>query len=178
MVALKSKRMVMSKSAVALLAILASVALPQVFHFIGAATGQGNSLGASFLPMHLTVLFAGLYAGPWVGLVAGLLSPATSFLLSGMPALAILPFMTVELGVYGLAAGLLRNARIPVVGKVLAAQIAGRAVNLSLVAVVAALGGAASVQATLGGLVTGLPGVLLQLVLLPLLLYRVQKGRE
>ena len=36
-----------------------------------------------------------------------------SFLLSGMPMLAVLPFMMIELCAYGLVAGLLREIKLP-----------------------------------------------------------------
>ena len=42
-----------TKAAATLLAIAAAVALPQLFHVIGAVSGQGTALGVAFLPMHL-----------------------------------------------------------------------------------------------------------------------------
>ena len=45
----------------------------------------------------------------------------------------MLPFMMLELCVYGLAAGLLRNVKLPVVMKVLFAQIAGRIIKASAI---------------------------------------------
>ena len=79
-----------TKTAATLLAIVA-VALPQLFHVIGAVSGQGTMLGVAFLPMHLPIIFVGLIAGPAVGAIAGAAAPLVSFLLSGMPMLAMLP---------------------------------------------------------------------------------------
>ena len=45
-----------TKTAATLLAIVAAVVLPQLFHIIGAVSGQGTMLGVAFLPMHLPVL--------------------------------------------------------------------------------------------------------------------------
>jgi uncharacterized membrane protein len=81
-----------------------SVLTPMVFHFFG-----GVSAGRVFLPMHFFVLVAGLLLGWRSGLIVGAFSPLISFLISGMPAINILPFIIVELVGYGLAAGLLRQ---------------------------------------------------------------------
>ena len=81
------------KAAATVLAIVAAVALPQLFHVIGAVSGQGTMLGVAFLPMHLPIIFVGLIAGPAVGAIAGAAAPLVSFLLSGMPMLAMLPLM-------------------------------------------------------------------------------------
>ena len=66
-------------------------------------------MGEVFLPMHLPVLLAGFCLGPLFGGAVGILTPLASCLVTGMamPAPAILPFMVVELAVYGAAAGLL-----------------------------------------------------------------------
>ena len=39
-----------TKAAATVLAIVAAVALPQLFHVIGAVSGQGTMLGVAFLP--------------------------------------------------------------------------------------------------------------------------------
>lgn len=93
------------KAAATVLAIVAAVALPQLFHVIGAVSGRGTALGVAFLPMHLPIIFVGLIAGPAVGAIAGAAAPLASFLLSGMPMLAVLPFMMIELCAYGFVAG-------------------------------------------------------------------------
>lgn len=91
--------------------------LPQLFHVIGAVSGQGTMLGVAFLPMHLPIIFVGLIAGPAVGAIAGAAAPLVSFLLSGMPMLAMLPLMMVELCAYGTVAGLLRGIKLPSLGE-------------------------------------------------------------
>lgn len=87
-----------------LAAVIAAIALPQLFHMLGAVTGMGTALGQIFLPMHLPVLLVGLLAGPAAGLAAGAVSPLLSYAISGMPVLTGLPFMALELAVYGLIA--------------------------------------------------------------------------
>jgi 2-polyprenyl-3-methyl-5-hydroxy-6-metoxy-1,4-benzoquinol methylase/predicted membrane protein len=85
-------------SAAFLLAL--GILLPLAFHGIPQS-------GQIFSPMHLPVLLAGFVAGPFYGALVGLLTPLLSFLFTGMPIVASLPGMMVELFVYGLSSGLL-----------------------------------------------------------------------
>ena len=161
------------KAAATVLAIVAAVALPQLFHVIGAVSGQGTMLGVTFLPMHLPIIFVGLIAGPAVGAIAGAAAPLVSFLLSGMPMLAMLPRMMIELCAYGLIAGLLRSVKLPSLVKVVLAQLAGRVV-LTVATAIAVLvfGSSDSIAATwTSDLAAGLPGLALQWALIPLAAY-------
>lgn len=163
-----------------LAAIVGAVAVPQVFHLLGAASGLGTSLGEAFLPMHLPIILVGLLAGPYAGAIAGLLGPLASFALSGMPGVVMLPFMMIELCGYGLAAGLLRNTKLPTFGKVVIAQIAGRAVRaVAILAAVYLLGNeSVRVASVWTSIATGLFGIALQWALLPLIVYRVENLKK
>lgn len=147
-----------------------AVALPQLVHALGAFSGLGTGLGELLLPMHLPVMLAGFVAGPWAGAAAGLLAPMVSHLLSGMPLAAMLPFMAIELTVYGMAAGLLKPSALPMFGKVVLVQFAGRAVRA-----VAILLGFYLLQSKVApaviwtSIAAGWAGILLQWALLPLL---------
>ena len=160
-------------AAATVLAIVAAVALPQLFHVIGAVSGQGTMLGVAFLPMHLPIIFVGLIAGPAAGAIAGAAAPLASFLLSGMPMLAMLPLMMVELFAYGLVAGLLREVKLPSLVKVVIVQLAGRVVLTAATAIaVFAFGSSKTVAATwTSDLAAGLPGLALQWALIPLAAY-------
>lgn len=157
-------------------AIIAAVAIPQLFHLMGAMSGLGTALGEAFLPMHLPIILVGLLAGPYAGAVAGLLSPLVSFSLSGMPGAAMLPFMMIELCVYGLVSGILRNVNIPTIVKVLTAQFAGRTVRaIAILVSVYVLGNeTVSVSIIWMSVVTGIFGLALQWALIPLAVYRVE----
>lgn len=161
-------------------AVIGAVAVPQIFHLLGAASGLGTSLGETFLPMHLPILLVGLLAGPFAGAAAGLLGPLASFLMTGMPGSVMLPFMMLELFGYGLFAGLLRNAKMPAIAKVLIAQLGGRAVRATavLVAVYALGNTAVGVASIWKSVVTGLFGLALQWALIPLIIYRVEHKAE
>lgn len=172
----KPRLSVKAQTLAALAAIIGAVVLPQIFHVMGAVSGLGTKLGEVFLPMHLPIILAGLLAGPFAGAAAGFLSPMVSFALSGMPGAAMLPFMMIELCAYGLFSGLLRNVNIPVTGKVLAAQVGGRAVRAAAILVSVYVFGNTAVPASiiLTSISVGIFGIVLQLVLIPLLVYRVE----
>ena len=161
-------------------AVVAAVVVPQLFHVLGAVSGLGTALGETFLPMHLPILLVGLLAGPYVGVIAGLFGPLVSFALTGMPGVAMLPFMMVELCVYGLCAGLLHNVKMPSLAKIVIAQVAGRAIRALaiLIAVYAFDNQAVSVSVIWTSIATGLPGLLLQWSLLPLLLFWVDNRKK
>lgn len=157
-----------------LVAIIGAVAVPQIFHVVGAISGMGTSLGEAFLPMHLPILLVGLLAGPYAGAVAGALGPLASFALSGMPGAVMVPFMMIELAAYGLFAGLLRGTKMPTIGKVLIAQIAGRVVRAAAILIgVYAFGSTVAVATIWTSIAAGLPGLILQWGLIPLIMFWV-----
>ncbi len=161
----------------AILAMISAVALPQLLHLVGASTGLGTSLGETLLPMHLPIMLAGFLAGPYAAGIAGLLSPLLSFLLTGMPTPAMLPFMMLELAVYGICSGLLRTSKLPAVLRVLLVQLAGRGVRAAAILIgFYALGTAIPPAVILTSVQVGLVGIALQLLLIPLLLFWLKEA--
>lgn len=158
-------------------AVVSAVALPQLVHLIGRATGMGTAFGELLLPMHLPILLVGLLAGPYAGAIAGLLGPACSFVLAGMPSAAVLPFMMVELCVYGLVSGWLRKSNVPTIGKVFAAQIIGRVCRAVGTAFAFYVLGSTdiAVASVWSGTVNGITGIAIQLLLLPIIVRVVEK---
>ncbi len=160
-----------------IIALISAVALPQIIHVIGAVSGMGTSLGEALLPMHLPIILVGLLAGSYAAGIAGFLSPLVSFALTGMPTSAMLPFMMIELCAYGVFAGLLKNAKIPTIAKVLIAQIAGRAVRgIALAIGFYAFNTAVAPVTVLTSITAGLFGIILQLVIIPLAVYRLKEA--
>lgn len=168
------------QSLAALFAAAAAVALPQLFHLAGLLSGNGTLPGETFLPMHLPVILAGLLAGPLAGGTAGFAAPIISFMLSGMPRLSMLPFMVIELAAYGIFAGIFKNLRLPSVIKVLAVQIAGRAVRAAaiLTAVYAFESTAVKPAVIWTSIAAGIPGIVLQLVLIPLAVFWIENREK
>ena len=161
-----------------LVTLVAAVLLPQICHLLGRAAGVGSTLGELLLPMHLPILLAGALAGPFVGGVAGVMAPLVSFALTGMPAATLLPFMVIELGVYGLCAGALSGTRLPSVVQLLVAQLAGRALRAVaiLLAVYAFSYTAVPVAIIWNSVRVGLIGIALQWLIVPLAVHRVKNG--
>ena len=170
-----SKTMIMAsvwrRVLLAMVVITAAVALPQACHLLGRQLGYGSALGEMLLPMHLPVMLAGMLGGPVTGLVCGVLSPLVSFVLTGMPMPNMLPFMVVELAVYGLCAGLLARREMPTIAKVLVTQVAGRALRaLALVIAIYGFGFTAlPLSIVWTSISVGLAGILIQWVLVPVL---------
>lgn len=151
------------------LLIAAGVLLPELLHLIG-----GPALGATFLPMHIPVLIGGLLLGPVYGSAIGVFAPVISFLATGMPAAERLPFMIIELAVYGLVSGILSKHLYPAL---ITAMVAGRtAYAISLAAAFYLFGmGKAMPIAAWTAIVTGLPGIILQIVLIPPVVYALRR---
>jgi LytS/YehU family sensor histidine kinase len=167
-----TKSVFKNKILVTAAAIVSAVALPQIFHLIGAASGLGVSPGETFLPMHLPVLLAGLLFGPMVGAFAGAISPLLSYTLTGMPFQAMLPFMVTELTVYGLVAGWLSSVDMNLFVKILMVQISGRVARFLAIAIaVYAFGSNMNITQSWSVILSGLPGIILQWSLLPLLIF-------
>lgn len=139
------------------------IVLPMLFHAVPAA-------GNVWLPMHVPVMISGLVAGPASGLATGLLAPVLSSLATGMPAAPVLPSMTCELAVYGLVSGLLsehvrtgvlaRDLYVSLVGAMLVGRLAGGALQ----ALIFSAGSYSLAAWGAGYFLTGLPGIVLQLV--------------
>jgi len=163
-----------------LAAIAASVILPQIFHAIGAVSGTGAALGSALLPMHIPVILAGFIGGPAAGLVAGILSPLASFGISSMPAAAILPYMVIELGVYGLTAGFVAKAKFNSFAKLIIVQLAGRAARaLAVLAAIYILGNTGLTAASIVEFITaGLFGIILQWAFIPFAVNKIEEKAD
>lgn len=161
-------------------AIVAAVVVPQFFHWLGTVSGAGKAPGVAFSPMHLPIIIVGLLAGWKAGAIAGLLGPVAAFALSGMPTAAQLPFMMIELFGYGAAAGLLRDVKMPLILKVLLAQIAGRVLRMAAVAIaIYAMGNESQkLFRVWTSIPSCLPRIVLQWTLIPLLVYWVENRKE
>lgn len=161
------------------LACAVAVVLPQLCHLIGKLTGTGMMIGTVLSPMHFPIIFVGLVAGPIVGAISGILAPLVSFALTGMPLAKMLPLMVVELFGYGLAAGFLRNIRLNNFVKVFITMIFGRVLRfLACLFMFYALS-----KTEIGifeiwqSIPKCLPGIILQLILLPLLLNKFDSDK-
>ncbi len=140
------------------------------------------SLGKVFLPMHIPVLFAGLFCGPVIGLLVGAVTPLLSSVFTGMPPLMspIAQMMAFELAAYGLLTGLLyERLRLGVYPALITAMVGGRLVYGLLGWLVLPLFGFKQVPllAPLAYAVgESLPGVIIQLIFIPLVVSLVERN--
>ena len=166
----KTKQLVLTALFVAL-----GVVLPQAFHAIPNA-------GSIFLPMHIPVLIAGFATGPVYGLICGVLTPVLSHLIFSMPPAPVLPGMLCELAMYGLMTGLLNkfvkieNNLVKNYVVLIGAMLCGR-ITYGILNALIFKAGSYSMQAWISAaLVTAIPGIIIQLVLIPILVDRLQKA--
>ena len=99
----------------------------------------------------------------------GIASPLLSFGLTHMPPYAILLQTVLELAVYGFAAGILREKGLGIFTSLISAMVLGR---LARIAYIIILGSGASPFMFLK---ISLPGIILQLALIPIIIYLLQK---
>lgn len=146
------------------------IILPLFFH-IG-----GPGLGKVFLPMHIPVLICGALMGPVAGLIIGIITPVLNSLLTGMPPLfPNVPIMVVELAVYGLLTGYLyRKLNWNILAVLPVTMVIGRfAAGLTVWILVLVFGfdlqAANPLFYVWGTITAGIPGIIIQLGLIPLL---------
>ena len=153
-----------------------ALVLPIGLHALGGLSGR------VFLPMHIPVLLGGFLVGPASGLVVGLLAPTLGHLMTGMPPAYAVPLMSMELPMYGLVAGLAYNRlKINIYVALVIALIVGRlmfGLGLVVLGLFMDLPYDAVVFFSTGGpLVAGLPGIVIQLFLIPVLVAAVRRRR-
>jgi len=158
--------------------VMLAVFVPWAFH-------QFHLAGPTFLPMHIVVLIAGLLFGWRAGLLVGLFTPVTSYFLTGLPAINILPQVVIEVSAYGFIAGWLREKyNLRPVWSLLGAMIGGRLALLSAIAIIYLFAGQSysplgmetnplsSFWATVQ---QGWPGTAIQLAFIPALVWLTEK---
>lgn len=141
-------------------------------------------MGYILLPMHIPVLLCGfICGGPW-GLAVGVVTPLLSSAITGMPpmyptALAI----ALELGAYGLLAGVFYRAlpkkNLFLYAALLLAMVGGRIVwGVATYALLGFDSTAFTWQAFVSGAVISVwPGIVIQIVLIPILMMALKRTK-
>ena len=146
-------------------------------------TGQVPEIGNMLLPMHLPIMMCGLVlGGPW-GAAAGLITPIFRSLIFSRPvmypaALAMAP----ELAVYGLVIGLIYSASrkqnlASIYVALVSAMIAGRLVWGFAMACLMGFSKFTISYFLTEAVVNAIPGILLQLVIIPALMMILKRAR-
>lgn len=146
-------------------------------------TMQVKEIGDSLLPMHIPVLLCGILCGWQYGGFIGLVLPFFRSVTFGMP--PIYPnavWMALELAAYGVAIGLVYSAFkkkniLSIYVSLVSAMLLGRVVWGIAKAVLLGVGGKpfTFTMFWVGGFADALPGIILQLVLIPLLVTVLNK---
>lgn len=147
-------------------------------------TGQIPQIGSKLCPMHIPVILCGYVCGaPW-GLAVGFIAPLLRSLILGMPS-PIFPravAMAFELAVYGLMSGLLYR-RLPkskanIYVSLILSMIAGRLVwgVVQLCCVGLDVSKFNLTAFWTGAVVNAIPGIIIQLVLIPILVIALEKA--
>ena len=146
-------------------------------------TGQIPQIGGMLLPMHLPVLLCGLLCGWQYGGLVGFVLPLLRYAMFGMP--PIFPTgiaMAFELAAYGIIAGYLYNHSrwqfvISLYRSLIAAMIGGRIVwGVVRVLLTGVSGEPFTWQLFLSGaFLTAIPGIILQLVFIPVLMVALDR---
>lgn len=169
------KMSVVKKSILTAVCIALCYVVPLLFHGV-------QNAGRVFLPMHLPVFLCGLLCGWPYGLLCGLAGPALSSVLTQMPPVAMLPSMMLELAVYGAIAGLMmqlvhtKSTYADLYISQITALVCGRIIAGLAQALIFARGTYSITAWVSGYVVTSWPGTLIQLVLLPSVVFALMKA--
>lgn len=145
-------------------------------------TGQVPTVGKMLLPMHIPVLLCGFVCGWQYGLVVGFVLPLFRSMLAGMPVMMPTAVgMAFELMTYGAMSGLLygklprktRSIYAALLGAMLSGRVVWGVVSILLYGI---QGNIFSWKLFMvGAILNAVPGILLQLVLIPVIVILLEK---
>ena len=142
-------------------------------------TGQIPTIGSMLLPMHIPVLLCGFIIGAPYGLLVGIITPLLRSMIFGMPPMLTAITMAFELGTYGFISGYLYNKLpksivniyVSLIGAMFIGRVVWGMVSMLIYGMVS-FGFSAFIA---GGFTNALPGIALQLVLIPILVKLADK---
>jgi len=146
------------------------VVLPPVFHIFG--------LGVTFLPMFLPVMMGSMLVSWRYAMVLAIICPLTSWLITGMPPLVppLLPIVMSELILTALIISILRvHLNRPVWLALITAIIVDRLFLYFLVTLLAGWFHLEPMVFSIAMVAAGIPGIILQLLVIPLALKLLQQ---
>ena len=172
-----------TKSEISMMTLSAMfLALAYILPFI---TGQIPQIGNMLCPMHIPVLLCGFLCGGNCGFLIGFLAPLLRSATLGAPMMfpqAVC--MAFELAVYGLTAGTLYRKspkkKTDIYIALITAMVAGRLIwGIMMFLCMGMSGGTFGISTFIAGAVTNaVPGILLQLIMVPLLVMTLAGGNN
>ena len=146
-------------------------------------TGQIPEIGSMLCPMHIPALLCGFLCGwPW-GLGMGFAAPLLRHMVFAMPPMPTALAMSFELAAYGAVSGALYRylpkRGINVYVSLVSAMVAGRVVWGAVQYMITGLRGTSFTMAAFlaGAVTTAIPGIILQLVMIPPLVIVLRKTK-
>ena len=147
-------------------------------------TSQIKEIGDTLLPMHIPVLLCGIICGSNYGLAVGIILPFLRSAVFSMP--PIYPnavWMSAELTTYGFIIGfvykLIKNKGLKgIYISLISAMLAGRAVWGLVKTLLLGIGGKTFTLSLFitGGFIDAIPGMILQLILIPVIVLLVKRN--
>lgn len=162
------------------------IALGLILPFL---TGQIPEIGAMLCPMHIPVFICGLICGWKYGLIAGILTPVLRSMTFGMPPLyPTAVSMSFELATYGFTSGLLfqifKKLKFKYVLNIyitlIISMLLGRVVWGIVRYIISIFDGSNLFNMKIfvsGAFISAWPGILLQLILIPSLIFILVKTK-
>ena len=145
-------------------------------------TMQIREIGSMLLPMHVPVLICGFVCGWKYGLFVGFITPLLRSVIFGMPLLfPNATSMAFELATYGAIVGILyyalHNYKLRIYISLVIAMLTGRIVWGVVMTIISGMNKSVfSWQMFIGGaLLNAIPGIILQIVLVPVLVMALQR---
>lgn len=145
-------------------------------------TGRIPEIGNMLCPMHIPVMLCGFILGPWYGLIIGFITPLTRSFIFGMPTFYPIGIaMAFELATYGFIIGilyqlLLKKSKIKHFVMIFLILILSMIIGRIIWGITRMLCGLFDhnfftwKMFLIGGFVTAWPGIIIQLILIPILL--------
>lgn len=148
-------------------------------------TGQIREIGNMLLPMHIPVFLCGIICGWQYGLTVGFILPLLRSVLFSMPSMYPNAVgMAFELAAYGFTVGFLYAHARPqglkaLYVSILISMLAGRVVWGVAQVILLGLGGKAFTFTAFiaGGFTQAVPGIILQLILIPAIMAALHKAK-
>ena len=140
-----------------------------------------HRIGSIISPMHIPVLLSGFLCGIPYAAFCGFILPLLAFALTGMPPIYPVGLaMIFELATYGgVAAALYKITKGKIYPSLIGAMLCGRVVMGVAYAIIFGIAGIPYGMATFvsAAFVTALPGIIIQLIVVPAIVYVLKKAR-
>jgi len=162
------KQMTVRKTVLAALFLAIGLILPFI-------TMQIPAVGKMLCPMHIPVLICGIICAPQYAIICGIAGALLSSVLTGMPPAATLPSMLVELTCYALISSLLmkfihtKKSVADLYISLIGALLIGRVIAGVVKALIFARGEITITAWATSYFVTCLPGIIMQIILVPVI---------